>query len=106
VGTAPSDYALEASLERKKSIPALLFIDQEPESCWDEYKYTLRMMATPSGRSNNGWAYVIFWVTLCAAGYFGTTYGNSLPVSKRQLMINMRLISVLFIPEVKFSKYS
>jgi hypothetical protein len=29
---APSDYALEASLERKKSIPALLFIDQEPES--------------------------------------------------------------------------
>jgi hypothetical protein len=83
---APSDYALEASLERKKinTRASIYRPGTRITLSGTNTNYTLRMMATyASGRSNNGWAYVISAGKRYAQEGYDTTYdGNSLPVSK------------------------
>jgi hypothetical protein len=62
------------------------------------------MMATYPGRSNNGWLVISAGKRYAQEGYFdGTSYdGNSFFTSiERQLMINMRLISVLLYPNTR-----
>jgi hypothetical protein len=109
VGTA-SDYALEASLERKEinTRASIYRPGTRITLSGTNTNYTLRMMATyASGRSNNGWAYVISPVNATRKKVILMVHLMMVTSIERQLMINMRL-SVFYTPkpEVKFSKYS
>jgi hypothetical protein len=100
VGTAPLIMLWRHPWNARNQYP-LLFIDQEPESrCQDEHKlYVANDGNLRPGRSNNGWLMsrhgkrkkVILMVQLMMVTPFTSI--------ERQLMINMRLISVLLYPK-------
>jgi hypothetical protein len=60
VGTAPSDYAFGGILGRKNQYPASIYRPGTRITCQAQIQIIRCVMATyASGRSNNGWAYVI-----------------------------------------------